>query len=69
MILKGKENYITALPSVIVLLRACLENYSMFHYIYRASNEIEEKEFKFWSWYREGLINRQRLFGHFLCHN
>jgi len=61
LILKGNENEISALPSIIVLLRACLENYSMFYFVYRASNCAEEKEFKFWSWYREGLINRQRL--------
>jgi Family of unknown function (DUF5677) len=61
LILKGKEAYISALSSVIVLLRASIENYSMFYYIYRDPNEIEEKEFRFWSWYREGLINRQRL--------
>lgn len=61
LILKGKENEISALPSVAVLVRACLENYSMFYYIYRDSSATEEKEFKFWSWYREGLISRQRL--------
>lgn len=27
LILKGNENEISALPSIIVLLRACLENY------------------------------------------
>ena len=61
IVLKGRSNEISALPSIAVLLRACLENYSMFYYIYRHSNSFEEKEFKFWSWYREGLINRQRL--------
>lgn len=59
--LKGKENEISAFPSVIVLLRACLENYSMYHYIYKGSSCSEEQEFKFWSWYREGLMGRQRL--------
>lgn len=61
IILKGRPNEISALPSVAVLVRACLENYSMFYYIYRHSNSSDEKEFKFWSWYREGLISRQRL--------
>ncbi len=59
--LKGKPDEISALPSIAVLVRACLENYSMFYYIYRHSNSSDEKEFKFWSWYREGLISRQRL--------
>jgi hypothetical protein len=61
IILKGRPNEISALPSIAVLVRACLENYSMFYYIYRHSNSSDEKEFKFWSWYREGLISRQRL--------
>ncbi len=61
IILKGKENEISAFPSIIVLLRACLENYSMFYFIYRGSSCVEEIYFKFWSWYREGLMSRQRL--------
>ena len=61
IILKGQADEIAALPSVAVLLRACIENYSMFFYIYRDSEHYEEKEFRFWSWYREGLMNRQRL--------
>jgi hypothetical protein len=62
LILNGREKEISALPSIAVLVRACLENYSMFYYIYRESNSSdEEKEFRFWSWYREGLISRQRL--------
>lgn len=60
IVLEGRSNEISALPSIAVLVRACLENYAMFYYIYRHSSS-EEKEFKFWSWYREGLISRQRL--------
>jgi hypothetical protein len=61
LIIQGKEKEISALPSIIVLLRACIENYSMFYYIYRDSSCTEEKEFRFWSWFREGLINRQNF--------
>jgi hypothetical protein len=61
ILLKGKENEISALPSIAVLVRTCLENYSTFYYIYRHSTSTEEKQFKFWSWYREGLLHRQGL--------
>lgn len=61
VIYKGKENEITASASILVLIRACLENYSMFYYIYIHSEDRESIYFKFWSWFREGLISRQRL--------
>ena len=61
LIYKGQENEISALAPACVLIRAGLENYSMFHYIYRASTKLEDIHFKFWSWYREGLMFRQRL--------
>jgi hypothetical protein len=61
LMLKGNEHEISALASILILLRACLENYSMFYYVYRNSICLEEKEFRFWSWYRESLMNRQRL--------
>jgi hypothetical protein len=57
---KGREDEITALASVAVLTRACLENYSLFYYIYRDSNDFQEIRFRFWSWFREGLMHRQR---------
>ncbi|MEW6519532.1 MAG: hypothetical protein AB1461_08975 [Thermodesulfobacteriota bacterium] len=58
---KGKEVEISSLASVAVLTRACLENYSIFFYIYRESKNEEDIYFKFWSWYREGLIRRQKF--------
>jgi len=58
---KGQENEISALSSALVLIRACLENYSMFYYIYRDSMEYEDTYFRFWSWFREGLMHRQRM--------
>lgn len=61
LIYKGKENEITASASILVLIRASLENYSMFYYIYRDSNDSRDTYFKFWSWFREGLIYRQRF--------
>jgi hypothetical protein len=61
IIYKGKENEITASASILVLIRACLENYSMFYYIYRHANCSEEIYFRFWSWFREGLMSRQRF--------
>jgi hypothetical protein len=60
LVYKGRENEITASASVLVLVRACLENYSMFYYIYRDSNDFRDTYFKFWSWFREGLMHRQR---------
>lgn len=57
---KGKELEISSLASVAVLSRACLENYSMFYYIYRESENEDDIYFKFWSWYREGLLRRQK---------
>ncbi len=61
IIYKGKENEITASASILVLIRACLENYSMFYYIYRQVNSSEEIYFRFWSWFREGLMSRQKF--------
>lgn len=60
LIYKGRENEITASASVLVLIRASLENYSMFYYIYRDSSDFRDTYFKFWSWFREGLMYRQR---------
>jgi hypothetical protein len=56
---KGRGDEITALASVAVLTRACLENYSLFYYIYRDSNDFRDIHFRFWSWFREGLMRRQ----------
>ena len=61
VIYKGKENEISASASILVLIRASLENYSMFYYIYRDSSDFNDIYFKFWSWFREGLIYRQRF--------
>jgi len=61
LIYRGRDSEITALPSVSVLIRASLENYSMFYYIYRDSNGSPDTYFRFWSWFREGLMHRQRL--------
>ena len=61
LIYKNHEHEISALAPVCVLIRAGLENYSMFYYIYRASSKHEDIYFKFWSWYREGLMYRRRL--------
>jgi hypothetical protein len=58
---KGSENEITALVSVLVLIRASLENYSMFYHIYRDSSDFRDTYFRFWSWFREGLMYRQQL--------
>ncbi len=57
---KGRQDEMTALASVAVLTRACLENYSLFYYIYRDSNDFGDIYFRFWSWFREGLMSRQR---------
>ena len=61
LIYKSRENEISALAPVSVLLRAALENFSMFHYIYMDSVDSQETHFRFWSWFREGLMYRQRL--------
>lgn len=61
VIYKGEENEITASSSILVLIRACLENYSIFYYIYRNANSSEEIYFRFWCWFREGLMSRQRF--------
>lgn len=57
---KGRGNEITALASVAVLTRACLENYSLFYYIYRDPKDSQDTHFRFWSWFREGLMHRRR---------
>jgi hypothetical protein len=57
---KGRKNEIPAMASVAVLTRACLENYSLFYYVYRDSNDFQDIHFRFWSWFREGLVHRQR---------
>lgn len=58
---KSRENEISASASVLVLIRASLENFSMFYHIYRNSSDFGDTYFKFWSWFREGLMHRQRL--------
>lgn len=58
---RGKENEITASASILVLIRACLENYSMFYYIYRHESSNDKIYFRFWSWFREGLMYRQKI--------
>ena len=58
---KSIGNEITALASVLVLIRASLENFAIFHYIYRDSGDFQETYFRFWSWFREGLMHKQRL--------
>ena len=57
---KGRGDEIIALASVAVLTRACLENYSLFYYIYRDPNDFRDTYFRFWSWFREGLMHRRR---------
>lgn len=59
LVYHGRENEITAQASIAVLTRACLENYSLFYYIYRDSNDFRDIHFRFWSWFREGLMRRQ----------
>jgi hypothetical protein len=49
LVYQGREDEITALASVAVLTRACLENYSLFYYIYRASHDFRDTYFRFWS--------------------
>lgn len=58
---KNRENEISALASVSVLIRASLENFSMFYHIYRDPSDFQGTYFNFWSWFREGLMYRQRL--------
>lgn len=58
---ENRETEITALPSIFVLTRVSLENFSMFYHIYRDSIDFQDIYFKFWSWWREGLMYRQRL--------
>ncbi len=58
---KSREDEMTALASVLVLIRASLENFAIFHHIYRESSDFQETYFRFWSWFREGLMYKQRL--------
>ncbi len=60
LVYKSYEVEISSMASMSVLTRACLENYSIFYYIYRESESHDDIYFKFWSWFREGLIRRQK---------
>ncbi len=57
-----KRNQLLLLSAVLTLIRSCLENLSTFNYIYTDTQDFEELEYRFWSWWREGLINRQRYY-------
>lgn len=56
----GKETPISALPAIMTLVRACFENYSIFYFIYLENKDKETIRFRFWSWWREGLMRRQK---------
>ncbi len=58
---KGAVSEVSSLPSVLALLRSALETHALFHYIYIDPSEPEVVRFRFWSWWREGLIRRQSL--------
>lgn len=53
---------ISLLPAVMTLIRSCLENYSLFHYIYFNSKDTDETILKFKLWWREGFIRRQSFY-------
>lgn len=51
----NKAETVSAMPAIETLIRACLENYALFHFIYLDSQDAETIRYRFWSWYREGL--------------
>ena len=56
----GKETQLNALPAIMTLVRACLENYATFYFIYLENKEMDTIRFRFWSWWREGIMRRQK---------
>lgn len=55
----NKADIVSAMPATETLVRACLENYALFHFIYVDNEDRDTVRFRFWSWYREGLLYRQ----------
>ena len=60
---KGSRVELSSAPSVLPLLRSALEAYAVYHFIYVDSADEATVDFRFWSWWREGLIRRQALPG------
>lgn len=56
-----KNLKIIDIPSMIVLLRAQLECFLMFDFIYHQPSSDLEKEFRFWVWKYDNLIMRSNI--------
>lgn len=56
---KKNEYNISLLTSSMTLIRSCMENYSLFYYIYKSPETIEESRIRFKCWWREGFLRRQ----------
>jgi len=57
--LANKTKYFYDMSCINVLIRAALETYLLFHHIYIDGKTQEMVKFRFWSWWREGLLTRQ----------
>ena len=47
--------------SIDVITRAALEAFLIFHHVFYASAEPEEKDYRYWAYKAEGMANRQRI--------
>jgi hypothetical protein len=56
----GDQKIFYDMSSINVLIRAALETYLLFYYIYADGSDNDTTEYRFWSWLREGLLDRQR---------
>ncbi len=57
----GKIKSFYDMSSINVLLRAALETHMLFYYIYKDCNDPDIIKYRFWNWWREGLITRQKF--------
>jgi len=55
-----KWNYIDP-ASIDVITRAALEAFLVFHHVFYASANPEEKDYRYWAYKAEGLANRQNI--------
>jgi hypothetical protein len=57
----GEQKIFYDMSSINVLIRAALETYLLFHYIYADGSDNDTIGYRFWSWLREGLLLRQTV--------
>jgi|WetSurMetagenome_2_1015567.scaffolds.fasta_scaffold00003_237 hypothetical protein len=56
-----KEIKLLDTPTMLVIIRAQLECFLMFHFIYTDAKSDKEKEFRYWNWKYDNLLMRSKI--------